>query len=177
MFKRLHHYHRHSHPHTDRDILETFPLFLRLPWQWEAWKFFAPVLHVLESCAFGPGLVGSRRAQCVLLTQAPAVLRCPCMALESCQALRGCLHGWGRVRGWWWGEGGRRCYHRAAPNILLPFPHDSPPDINHFPGLADDNSMLGKMLLWIIRLIAINSVKWCANERGSCFPHSALCKG
>lgn len=72
-------------------------LFLSLPYQWEAWKFSAPVLHVLESCAFGPGLVGSRGAQCVLLTQAPAVLRRPCMALESCQTLRGCPCEWGSV--------------------------------------------------------------------------------
>lgn len=87
-----------NYTHTDRDTLETFPLFLSLPYQWEAWKFSAPVLHVLESCAFGPGLVGSCGAQCVLLTQAPAVLRRPCMALESCQTLRGCPCEWGSVR-------------------------------------------------------------------------------
>lgn len=82
-----------SHVHTDTSFL----FFLNLPYQWEAWKFSAPVLHVLESCAFRPELVGSCGAQCVLLTPAPAVLRRPCMALESCQTPRGCPGEWGSM--------------------------------------------------------------------------------
>lgn len=64
-------------------------LVLSLPWQRGACEFSAPLLRVLESCASGPGLLGSRRAQCVPLARAPAALRRPRMALEGCQTLRG----------------------------------------------------------------------------------------
>lgn len=96
-------------------------LLLSLPSQWEACKFSAPVLRVLESCAFGPGLLGSRRAQCVLLSQAPAALHRPCMALEIRQTLRGCPCKWGCVRG-----------AAVCSECLTSFPCGFPPDINHF---------------------------------------------
>lgn len=33
-----------------------------------------------------------------------------------------------------------------------------------------------KMVLWIIKVIGINNVKWCAHDWGSCFPHSTFAK-
>lgn len=148
---------------------QTFPLSLSLPWQWEVWKFSAPVLHVLESCAFGPGLVGSRGAQCVLLSQAPAVLRHPCMALESFQALRGCPCKWGSVHV-------TTELLQTSLYFILP-PPISVDRIGLEMTFLDYIRKLGKMLLWIIRLIAINSVKWCANDWGSCFSTFCFCKG
>lgn len=62
---------------------------------------------------------------------------------------------------------------KTIPNVSLGSPHDNWPDINHFPGFAHDTGMLGKMLLWIIRLIAINSVKWCENDWGAWFGRPA----
>lgn len=80
---------------------------------------------------------------------------------------------WGVVRA----SGGACMLPQNCFKHLTSFPHDSRPDINHFPGLADYKGMLGKMLLWIIRLIAINSVKWCANDWGYCFSTPCFCKG
>lgn len=80
---------------------------------------------------------------------------------------------WGVVHA----SGGACMLPQNCSKHLTSFPQDSRPDINHFPGLANYNGMLGKMLLWIIRLIAISSVKWCANDWGSCFPTFCFCKG
>lgn len=81
---------------------------------------------------------------------------------------------WGVVRA----SGGAACVlPQDCFKHLTSFPHGSRPDINHFPRLADYNGMLGKMLLWIIRLITISSVRWCANDWGSCFSASRFCKG
>lgn len=158
--------------HTiNEDTSGNFPHFLCLLEQWEALKFSAPVLRVLESCAFRPGLVGPHRAQCVLLTQAPAVLRHPAWLWRVAKL-------WGGVGVWT--EGGP-VYHRTPPNIPPPLPPthswQATRSINHFLGLVDYKAMVEKMLLWIIRLIAINSVKWCAKDWGSCFSTLYFSKG
>lgn len=156
-----------SYTHTDRDALETLPLFF----------FFSqsalPVGSLEVLCPSSPC-----PWELCLRAGAGGVPRCTmCASHSGSRCTPPPLHGSGELpnsEGLSVRVGERACYHSTALKHLTSFPHDSRPDINHFPGLADYNGMLGKMLLWIIRLIAINSVKRCANDWGSCSFHILL---
>lgn len=127
---------------TDLCLSDT--AFLSLPYQWEAWKFCAPLLHVLESCAFRPGAGGV--PQCTM-----------CASHSGSCCTPSPLRGSGELpssEGLSMRVGELTFYHRAAANVSLPFPEEARPDINHF------HWFVAKMLFGIIGQKPINRVRY-----------------
>lgn len=157
---------------TDRHSLETFPFLSACPNSGKLRSSLPQFSMSLRVVPSGRGWWGPAVHNVCFSLRLPLYSAAPAWLWRVAKL-------WGVVRAS--GGGVRACacarYHSTTPKHLTSFPHDSRPDINHFPGLAGYNAMLWKMLLWIIRLIAINSVKSCVNDWGSCFATFSVCKG